>query len=308
LTIKEAKVNRGAGVNNYFAKMDWVVNCCLTGQHLYLTSEYFSLCDWLPHLAKTGFRYIALVGLKHPLCDVIGSRTETRQPVSFLTPPRNWEAYKPPHTCLQISSPGFLLRKAVRMKYRLIGFVFVFVVGVLPGILAVTTPIKANEADEDTTCVQVFLEIPSNIDPNLVPIDPESGRRLYLGVCDAYAGQDLVIRGRACDPNTQQTVTLYYYDSGESIPLNEHGDYTIVYQCATTGVFPLTLIVTDDHPDQKSCVGTWIVRVHTENRPPVLTLQTSTARMRLKQKALMELAKREGTHVLRRRGYVLVSQ
>jgi len=194
------------------------------------------------------------------------------------------------------------------MKYRLIGFVFVLVLGVLPWIQAVTTPSIADEADDDTMCVQVFLDIPANVDLNLVPIDPESGQHLYLGVWDAYVGQDLVICGRACDPNTQQTVTLYYYDSGESIPLNEHGDYTIVYHCEETGVVPITLIATDDHPDQKSRVGTWIVHVHTANKPPVLTLQTFTARMRMKQKALMELAKREGTYVLGRSGYVLVSQ
>jgi len=41
---------------------------------------------------------------------------------------------------------------------------------------------------------------------------------------------------------------------------------------------------------------------------PVPAIQTPTSRMRMKQKALMELAKRDGVHVLGRSGYVLVQQ
>jgi hypothetical protein len=125
---------------------------------------------------------------------------------------------------------------------------------------------------------QVFLPIPETVDANRIVIDPESGQRLYLGTVEAVADRLFALKGRACDPDVEDTVIAWIekgtIGSELRIPLDPNGFYELPLTYPA-GTYYLTIGATDistsiGDPTAKSVrMGTWVIHARA-NRPPIL--------------------------------------
>lgn len=144
-------------------------------------------------------------------------------------------------------------------------------------IANVTDGVGTNEGT-DTCPDQVFLEIPEGVDVNEIVIDPESGFPLYLGTVEAVADRLFLLRGRACDPDVEDTVVAWIeagsVGSETQIALDPNGFYELPLTYAA-GTHYLTVGATDvetsmgDASGKSVRMGTWVIHART-NRAPTL--------------------------------------
>ena len=151
-------------------------------------------------------------------------------------------------------------------------------------------------------CVQTYPEIPDDLDPNLIAIDPFSGQRLFLGQVQARTNVSVTITGNMCDPEGD-AARVWLLETGASpaqeLPVDPNGDYTLTLIFQAPGRYYRTIGAVDSLDTRE---GTIVIDVVTNTAPvlsPVTAVQDdglvrAIAFIRARQASLQRWVKRTG--------------